>query len=94
MQSGSAIRRRRSSRSEDSPQPASSSSYFTPSALSMLEYLLFLVVGSIVWIAIAWRILVWQKFPFFVYPVEVGFIFVGPIILLGFMLHLADRFSK
>lgn len=61
---------------------------------AMLEYLVFLLLGGGLWIFIAWRVLKWQRFPFHLYTVEVGFIFVAPIILLAIILNLTDRFSR
>ena len=58
------------------------------------EYLLFLLLGGLIWIVIAFKVLQWQKFPFHLYPVEVGFIFVGPIVLLAGLLYVAERLSR
>lgn len=59
----------------------------------LFEYVVFLLLGGLIWVVIAWKVLQWQKFPFHLYPVEVGFIFVGPIILLAGLLKLASWLS-
>lgn len=60
----------------------------------LVEYILFLVLGGIIWMVIAWKVLQWQKFPFHLYPVEVGFIFVGPVVLLAGLLYVAEWLSR
>lgn len=74
---------------ERSPMPAARKSYF-----ETLEYIAFIVIGSAAWILIAWKVLAWQKFPFHLYVVEVGFIFAIPIILLVIILSLTDRITR
>lgn len=85
-------RRRRDTSSGDndlSAVPATRKGY-----LETLEYVAFIVVGSAAWIFIAWKLLAWQKFPFHLYVVEVGFIFAIPIVLLVVILSLTDRITR
>lgn len=62
--------------------------------LELFEYYAFLAGGAALWIGAAWSVLKWQKFPISLYIVEVGFIFILPIILLAIILHFMDRIVK
>ena len=62
--------------------------------MGVIEYYAFLILGGCVWCFAAWKILVWHKFPFHQYLLEVGCIMLLPIVLLAIILTITDRAMK
>lgn len=61
---------------------------------NVLEYYVFLIIGSSFWIYGAINILTWQRFPFHNHLLEVGAILLLPITILAAMLTFTDRTLK
>ena len=60
-----------------------------------LEFYAFLVIGSLAWYLVVFKILDWHRFPFHLYQLELWLIVVVPIALIVGLLFILDYiFSK
>lgn len=55
-----------------------------------IEYYIFIIFGSLIWLVIAHTILKWHQFPIHKHPYESFFIYIFPIFVIIFVLFLLD----
>ena len=56
-----------------------------------LEYYAFLLIGSVLWYVVVFKVLDWHRFPFHLYPTELWLIVIVPIFIIVCLLYLMDR---
>jgi pilus assembly protein TadC len=66
----------------------------TSNRQEVVEFLVFLLLGSFLWFVVAYKALRFLKFPFHAHPIESYMIFCVPILLLGVFLKLAQRITR
>lgn len=81
----------------DSPEP--DDQFDTSSQMlrtwERLEFYAFLVLGSITWYCVVFKVLDWHRFPFHLYQFELWLIVVVPVVLIVALLFILDYiFSK